>query len=515
MNNFRTITLLCCAVFLCGCHPNLAIIKQNCTVIDQLPLVKPDYVGIMIPPNIAPLNFTLQDSSTACFAEIAFANGNTIIVWGKKRDILIDETQWKRLLAQTVGKPLRITIYSRTSQSVWRKYNAIEDTVTAEPIDHYCTYRLLNYQYNYSSDIRECQRDISSYNEMVLVNGQNYGSGCVNCHTPMTNDPRHFVIQARSNSYGNETIIGSGDSTTTLKSRLGYASWHPGGRLITFTVYKVEQFFHTVGRQIIDVFDRNSCIVIYNVTTQKIEPVPQLAQQEMLETWPAWSPDGRYLYFCSSPVLWDNSDRQPPDNFNKTKYSLMRIEYDAAQNRWGVVDTVLSQQKTGLSIVQPKISPDGKFCLFCMQDYGAYPHTQVTSDLYLMDISTQQYRKLPINSEYNESWHSWSKNSRWILFTSKRDGGIFSRLYFSYIDSAGNAHKPFILPQRDPSFYDSFIKCYNVPEFAIAPVSFSERQILNAIKTRHITPVPIPSNSTAQSTVSTQQTWSAAPGNQQ
>jgi hypothetical protein len=508
MNSLRIIILLCCIAFLCDCQPDIAKIKRNCTVVEQLPIIKPDYTGITIPPNIAPLNFTLQDSSTACFAEISFANGERIISWGKKRGISIAEVQWKRLLSQSAGKPLGITIYSRSSNGTWRRYAAIEDTIAAETIDRYCTYRLLNYQYTYSSDLIECQRDITSFNETVLVNGQNYGLGCVNCHTPMNNDPHHFVIQVRSTTYGNETIIACNDSITTLKSRLGYAAWHPEGRLIAFTVYKVEQFFHAVGRQIIDVFDRNSCIVIYDVTTRKIMPVPPLNQQGVLETWPSWSPDGHYLYFCSSPVLWDNSERQPPDNFNRTKYNLLRIEYDAPQNRWGAVDTVLSHEQTGLSIAQPKISPDGRFCLFCMQDYGAYPHTQVTSDLYLMDLTTRQYHKLPINSESNESWHSWSKNSRWILFTSKRDGGIFSRFYFSYIDSSGNAHKPFILPQRDPSFYDTFIKCYNVPELAVAPVGFSERQLLSAIRTLHTTTVPIQPNSTEHS-AGPDKTWSA------
>ena len=156
-----------------------------------------------------------------------------------------------------------------------------------------------------------------------------------------------------------------------------------------------------------------------------------------------------------------------------------------------------------------KLSPDNRFCLFCMQNYGAYPHTQVSSDLYLMDVATRQYRKLPINSEYNESWHSWSKNGRWILFSSKRGGGIFTRLYISYIDSAGNTRKPFLLPQRNPAFYDSFIKCYNVPEFATAPVRFSERRLLKAIRSRHTVTVPLPQNTLAGSADTSPNRWSS------
>jgi hypothetical protein len=499
MNNLLGIIFVCFTALLCGCRPDLATVKRGCTVVDRLPVIKPDYAGITVPPNIAPLNFVLLDSCAACVAEIASVNGLPIVAWGRKGAVRIDAAPWKRLLAENAGKQLRVTLYARGKRGPWRRYTTIEDTIAAEPIDRYCTYRLLGFLYNYSSDLRECQRDLASFEEKTLVKARNYAWGCVNCHMPMNNDPHRFVLQSRSTAYGSETLVADGDSITTLSSRLGYTAWHPGGKYIAFSVYKVQQYFHAVGRQFIDVCDNNSHIVIYNVEKRTVEPAPLLNQPEVLETWPAWSPDGRYLYYCSAPVQPGYFTTEPPENFEKVRYSLVRIEFDADRYLWGAVDTVLSPRQTGLSIAQPKLSPDNRFCLFCMHNFGAYPHTQVTSDLYLMDIATRQYRRLSINSEYNEAWHSWSKNGRWILFSSKRGGGIFTRIYFSYIDSAGNPHKTFLLPQRGPEFYDSFIKCYNVPEFAVAPVRFSERQLLKAIRTRQTVSVPIPPNSGALS----------------
>jgi dipeptidyl aminopeptidase/acylaminoacyl peptidase len=328
----------------------------------------------------------------------------------------------------------------------------------------------------------------------------------------MNNDPSRFILQLRSKACGSETLIADGDSITTLSSRLGQPAWHPSGKYIAFSIYKVKQYFHAVGRQPIDVYDNSSYIVMYDMDTRKIASVPQLNQQDVLETWPTWSPDGRYLYFCSAPVPWSDYSKTPPDNFNKTKYSLLRIAYDITQNSWGSVDTVLSTGETGLSIAQPRLSPDGKFCIFCMQNYGPYPYIDASSDLYLMDVATRQYRKIPVNSEYNESWHSWSKNGRWLLFSSRRGGGIFTRLYISHIDSTGNATKPFVLPQRDPAFYDSFLKCYNVPEFAIAPVRFSERQMLRAIQSRHTIAVAVPQNAAGPITDTSLNSWSSVGG---
>jgi hypothetical protein len=514
MINYRSIILFCCAALVCGCRPDLAAVKRGCAAVDRLPVIKPDYAGITIPSNIAPLNFSLRDSCTACVAELASVKGPPITAWGGKGGIRIAAAPWRRLLAENAGKPLHITLYASNRQGAWRRYATIEDTIAAEPVDRCCTYRLLNFLYNYSSDVSECQRDLTSFREIELVNTKNYAWGCVNCHMPMNNDPGRFVLQSRSIAYGSETLIADRDTITTLASRLGYTAWHPGGRYIAFSVYKVQQYFHAVGRQFIDVCDNNSCVVIYDAVARKIVPAPLLNQPGVLETWPAWSPDGRFLYFCSAPVKPGYSTTEPPEDFDKVRYSLLRIAFDAAHNGWGAPDTVLTPGETGLSIAQPKISPDNRFCLFCMQNYGAYPHTQVTSDLYIMDLVTRQYRRLPINSEYNESWHSWSKNSRWILFSSKRGGGIFTRLYLSHVDSEGNAHKPFLLPQRDPAFYDSFIKCYNVPEFAIAPVRFSERQLLKAIRTRHKITVKVPTNTSTPSADSSP-TWMPPPGNRQ
>lgn len=511
MNRLSVCILIVCDILLLNCRPDLTTIKQNCTPIDTPPLISPDFSGITIPPNIAPLHFILKDCHAPAVAEISSEKGESIVIYSKKGSFTVEQPFWKKLLSQNAGNPLTIVIYQKNEKGQWCKYPAIEDTIATYPIDNFCTYRILNYQYNYSSDLRECQRDLTTYDEKLLVNSRNFAWGCVNCHTPHSNDPTRFVLQVRSNAYGSEMLIANGSSLETVSARFGYAAWHPSGKHVAFTVYKVEQYFHAVGKQFIDVYDDFSDIVLFNTETQKIIQQPNLSKKEVLETWPAWSPDGQYLYFCSSPVLWTDNSQEPPENFNKTKYSLHRVSYDAKNHSWGDIDTLIAPRDTGLSVAQPKISPDNNFCLFTMQTNGAYPHSQVSSDLYLMNLKTRQYNTLPVNSEYNESWHSWSHNSRWVLFSSKRGTGIFTHLYISYIDSAGNAHKPFILPQKDPTFYDSFTKCYNVAEFSRGPVRFTEKQLLKAIKTKQKTVVSIPGSSSPQSTGSKSPTWQSTP----
>jgi len=217
----------------------------------------------------------------------------------------------------------------------------------------------------------------------------------------------------------------------------------------------------------------DGALAYYSVDARKSKMVPGASGSERLETYPAWSPDGRYLYFSSAPVLWTDRNVVPPDRYAEVKYDLRRIRYDIDTDQWGKPETVLSAEKTGLSILLPRISPDGKFLLVCMCRYGCFPVFQPTSDLYMIDLARGTWKKAEINSEFSESWHCWSSNSRWIAFSSKRGGGTFTRCYLSYVDETGRTHKPLIVPQSDPEFYRSLLKTISVPELLTGPVPSS------------------------------------------
>jgi hypothetical protein len=190
----------------------------------------------------------------------------------------------------------------------------------------------------------------------------------------------------------------------------------------------------------------------------------------------------------------------PPEGYDEVRYDLLRIGYDIETDKWGEPETILSSHETGSSILLPRISPDGIFLLFCMCEYGCFPVYQPSSDLYLMDLGTGQYRCLEINSERSESWHSWSSNSRWFVFSSKRRDGLFTRLYLSYFDESGKAHKPVLLPQKAPDNYDSCLKTYSAPELVIEPVQVSPRRLAKAVRSPHQIEVELPTVSMTRKT---------------
>ena len=298
-----------------------------------------------------------------------------------------------------------------------------------------------------------------------------------------------MFIHIRGKPYGSGMLLIQNGKITNLETRTkfgsrpaAYSSWHPSGRLIVFSFNKVTQFFHTERMATRDGLDLDSGLAFFDVESKSIKYKSVLSARNRLETFPTWSPDGKYLYFCSAPMLWPpDSDDIPPDRYEENRYDLMRISYDIEKDELGELETVLSAKETGLCILEPRISPDGRFLLFCMSTYGAFPTLNPTSDLYLMDLKTGDYSPLAGNSDKSESWHSWSSNSRWFVFSSKRGDGLFSKPYFCYIDANGKTYKPFVLPQKDPTYYDSFYKIYQLPELIIKPISVKYKDLIRAI----------------------------------
>ena len=100
-----------------------------------------------------------------------------------------------------------------------------------------------------------------------------------------------------------------------------------------------------------------------------------------------------------------------------------------------------------------------------------------------MDLKTGRVDDMTAaNSNKSDTYHAWSSNSRWLVFASKRDDGLYGKPYFTYIDRTGKAHKPFVLPQKNPSFYDNTLKSFNVPELGSGSVPFDAVDVEKAME---------------------------------
>ena len=161
------------------------------------------------------------------------------------------------------------------------------------------------------------------------------------------------------------------------------------------------------------------------------------------------------------------------------KCSLCALSFDAASGTFGsTVDTLLNGPATGKSYVLARPSFDGRWLMYTVADCGNFPVCRPEADLWLMDLRTKETRPLTeLNSGQTESWHSWSTNSRWVVFASKREDGMYTQLFLSSIDDKGHMTKPFLLPQRNPrKFYHELMDAYNVADFTKVKVDFDARE---------------------------------------
>jgi hypothetical protein len=465
-----------------GCGGSGEHAAPAATPAGRAPRLRPDYSGTVAPPNLAPLNFIVEEPGAEYLAEITAPAGAAIRVRSRTGKIAIPERPWRKLLTENRGGELRFGISVRGADGRWQRFEPVANRIAAEPIDRYLVYRRIDPAYNYWREMEIRQRDLEGWSERRLLGNRALTLACLNCHTFLNGRGETMALGFRSREYGAGTVLARRGAAVRLATKFGYSAWHPSGRLIVYTDNQVRQFFHSARGELRDVVDLTGSLAYYDVAANALKTAPALNDPGRLASYPTWSPDGRTLYFCSAPLRWPGTRKVPPPGWERCRYDLRCVAYDAATDQWGEPEAVLSAEQTGRSLLLPRVSPDGRFLLFCACEYGCFPIFQPSSDLYLMDLASRRYRRLEVNSERSESWHSWSSNSRWIAFSSKRRDGLFTRTYLSYVDAEGKVYKPLIVPQRDPTFYDRFLKTYSVPELIADPVRVRPRRLTEAVR---------------------------------
>jgi hypothetical protein len=471
--------------------------------------IYPDYCSTVIPPDIAPLNFMVQEDGSYYLARIYSDKGKVIEVSGRSPKIVIPAGPWKTILDKNRGGKLRFDIFVRTDKKGWVRFDTITNHIAAEDVDGYLVYRRMHPTHTLiKGHIGLYQRNLKNFDESIVLDNRGSSTQCVNCHAFCENRPDKVLIGVRDETRQAETLLIEGRTASKINAKFGYTSWHPSGKLAVYSINNLPMFFHTARNEVRDTFDMDSDMAYFVVDSKTVKTSPGISKKDLLETWPCWSADGRYLYFCVTPKVFVDKSHFPPYAYESVKYDLARISYDIEQDKWGETETVLSSKNTGLSIAMPRVSPDGRWLLFCMCEYGYFPTWQQSSDLYIMDLKgagetgRYEYRRLDISSDQSESWHCWSSNSRWIVFSSKRDQGVFTRCYLSYVDENGKAYKPFVLPQKNPEFYEYCLEAFNTPEFVTGPISVGRDKLVQLINGSDgvslKTPVTIPTPEAGQ-----------------
>lgn len=427
--------------------------------------IYPDYTGVTIPATIAPLDFSytaqgLKDVKTVFTAGDVKVTVNGVKVRFKPKD-------WKRLLEEAAGGD--ITVSSSVMDSSWAIH------VSKDEIDYGLNYRMLAPGYEVHSKMGIYERELSSFSQKAILENTQF-DGCVNCHAYNRGVPDDMTLHIRG-EHGATLIRKDGNMqafNTKTDSTLGfcvYPYWHPDGEFVAFSTNTTRQAFHVGQEKLIEVLDLESDLQVYDVVRNQIITKPTVKRDSLWETFPAFSPDGKTLYFCAAKA------KAIPSQFTEIRYNLYKTSFDAHTGTLGdEVELVVDAEGMGKSVSFPKPSFDGKYLMYTLSDYGNFSIWHHESDLWLMDLATGTTRPLDeLNSPDTDSYHNWSGNSRWVVFSSRRDDGLYTRLYIAHSNGDGTFDKPFMLPQEDPArYYSELMLSYNVPEFVTGPVPFDK-----------------------------------------
>lgn len=469
-------------LFSCGVS-----VPESYTESQELPKIYPDVIDVTIPQNIAPLTFELDEEADGMIARYQ-RDGAEVVCEDKMQPSM---SQWQELTAQ--AGDINVDVFVK-HDGQWTHHKPFTIHVSADSIDSYLSYRIIPSSYISYEAITIRQRCLENYDESIIYDnilcGFEVEGQCVNCHNYQQWNPERMQFHARQ-KWGGTVIAYDGDikkvnmKNDSILSAGVYPAWHPWLKLIVYSTDKTLQNFHTTDPNKIEVYDVASDIIAYDIDKGEVTNLENDTTE--FEVFPAWAPDGKTLYYCSAhferKMLNKRKDSEIVDRHQELKYNIYKKSFDPETMEFGPRELVFAADTMDMSAVLPRISPDGRWLVFTMAKFGYFHIWHHDADLWMMDLQTGEAQPMTtVNSPDTESYHTWSSNGRWLVVSSRRDDGTFSRPFFAHVNQDGQCGKPFELPQYDPDYNRQLMSSYNIPEFMRGPVEITPQTFADVLK---------------------------------
>ena len=458
MRHFTFLTAIA-ALLLLGCRSEDL---STPTYGSEGPLViYPDYKDVTVPYNIAPLNFRYAMEGARKARTTFTLDGESVTIKGT--EVEWKTAKWKSFMAGSAGKTVKVeaeaVVDGKTVTDSWAFH------VSEDEVDSYLTYRLIEPAYQNWFEVSIMERCIEDFSETVICDHKHTDNACMNCHIhgQQRGDLSMYYIRG---AHGGAILNRDGKlrkltlNADGMLSGTVYGDLHPSGRFGVFSTNIILPGMHALAVKRMEVYDTASDLTVADFDRNLMVNVPHVARGDAFETFPCFSADGNYVYYCVADTV------ALPKDVHDLRYDLVRASFDTSDGRIGEqVDTVWSAQAHNASACHPKASPDGRWLMFTVASYGTFPINHPESTLCLIDLATGESMPLDsIKGDKSDTYHSWSSNSRWFVFASKRGDGQYGKPYFCHIDENGNTTKPFVLPQKSSRFYDYNLKSFNIPD---------------------------------------------------
>ena len=267
-----------------------------------------------------------------------------------------------------------------------------------------------------------------------------------------------------------------GEATFGLLSQVS-----PDGRYVISTVKDRAVFVATPEIAFSQLFfPIKGILAVYDREKRTFKPLPGADDPQYVQSNPTWSPDGKYVVFARTKVYRRDvvtnatsvllSEKDVPEfieNREPFKFDLYRVPFN--DGKGGKAEPIEGASQNGKSNYFAEFSPDGKWIVFCKAEN--YMLLMPDSELYIIPAEGGEARRLRANTPLMNSWHSFSSNGRWLVFSSKANTP-YTQLFLTHIDEEGNSTPPVVLER-----FTGEDRAANIPEFVpIAPDAMAKIQ---------------------------------------
>ncbi len=446
--------------------------------------------GTLFPPEMVPPAFFWQDSSAAraWLIRMEFADGQPDVQVLTRRPRWTPAAQdWDNIKRRSLEQEARVLVLGvgpgRPVQVLSRA--RLSFRTSPDPVGAPLFYREVILPFaeadQYPQRIRWRFGTIDSSQPPPIVL-QNLPV-CANCHSftadggtlAMDADYAHNKGAYLITRVRQEMVLTPGDIISWNDYERGGGSFgllsqiSPDGRYVISTVKDLAVFMEMPPLAFSQLFfPVKGILCVFDRQAGTFHALPGADDPNLVQSNPVWSPDGKYIVFARTPVpdmsntrsqgvlpLTENDCVELTYEGKPFQFDLYRIPFNGGAG--GTPEPLAGAAHNGTSNYFARYSPDGRWIIFCRA--RSYMLLQPDSELYIIPAEGGPARRLRCNTPRMNSWHTWSPNGKWLVFSSKGYSD-YTQLCLTHIDETGESSPPVLL-----SHLTAPDRAANIPEF--------------------------------------------------